>query len=62
MKPPRCPLCHTPLRPDDDAAKPWRPFCSERCQQLDLARWLDGDYAIPGPAVDPIAVDPDRDE
>jgi len=23
------------------------PFCSERCQLLDLSRWLDGDYRIP---------------
>jgi endogenous inhibitor of DNA gyrase (YacG/DUF329 family) len=22
-------------------------FCSERCQQVDLGRWLSGDYAIP---------------
>jgi endogenous inhibitor of DNA gyrase (YacG/DUF329 family) len=25
-----------------------RPFCSKRCKDLDLARWLAGDYAIPG--------------
>lgn len=24
------------------------PFCSARCQQIDLGRWLKGDYAIPG--------------
>jgi len=24
-----------------------RPFCSKRCQQLDLARWLDGSYRVP---------------
>jgi hypothetical protein len=24
-----------------------RPFCSKRCRDLDLARWLDGRYAIP---------------
>ena len=28
----------------------WRPFCSERCQLLDLAHWLDGDYRVEGPA------------
>jgi endogenous inhibitor of DNA gyrase (YacG/DUF329 family) len=26
----------------------WRPFCSERCKLLDLARWADGAYAVPG--------------
>ena len=25
----------------------FRPFCSERCQLIDLGRWLEGDYAIP---------------
>jgi hypothetical protein len=24
-----------------------QPFCSKRCQQLDLARWLDGSYRVP---------------
>jgi len=32
----------------------WRPFCSERCKLLDLGRWLDGRYRIPG---DPVADD-----
>jgi len=26
----------------------WQPFCSERCQLQDLARWTDGSYRIPG--------------
>ena len=30
----------------------WRPFCSQRCQQEDQARWADGTYRVPGPAVD----------
>ncbi|MCL4108730.1 UNVERIFIED_CONTAM: hypothetical protein GTU68_049071 [Idotea baltica] len=25
----------------------YRPFCSKRCADLDLAKWLDGRYAIP---------------
>jgi len=25
----------------------WRPFCSERCQLQDLARWADGTYKVP---------------
>ena len=24
------------------------PFCSARCQQIDLGRWLKGDYVIAG--------------
>ena len=38
-----CVLCHT--RPVDAA---WRPFCSERCQMQDLARWADGRYRVAG--------------
>jgi hypothetical protein len=29
------------------AVAPWRPFCSERCRLLDLARWVDGTYRVP---------------
>jgi uncharacterized protein len=29
----------------------WRPFCSERCRNEDLARWADGRYQVPGEAV-----------
>ena len=38
---PLCVLCHT--RPVDER---WRPFCSERCRNEDLARWADGRYAV----------------
>jgi len=37
----RCPICR---RPTELA---YRPFCSKRCADLDLARWFRGDYAIP---------------
>ncbi|MCB9944391.1 MAG: DNA gyrase inhibitor YacG [Geminicoccaceae bacterium] len=36
----RCPLCG---RPRDEA---FRPFCSARCRDVDLAKWLDGSYAV----------------
>lgn len=36
-----CPVC---TRPSDAA---YRPFCSRRCADVDLARWLNGSYAIP---------------
>jgi endogenous inhibitor of DNA gyrase (YacG/DUF329 family) len=26
---------------------PWAPFCSQRCKDVDLGRWLRGDYRIP---------------
>jgi endogenous inhibitor of DNA gyrase (YacG/DUF329 family) len=41
----RCPICRRV------AAEATRPFCSERCAQVDLGHWLTGSYAIPaGPA------------
>jgi endogenous inhibitor of DNA gyrase (YacG/DUF329 family) len=49
---PLCVHCHkVPIAPD------WRPFCSERCKLLDLARWVDGGFRIAG---DPV-LDPDDD-
>jgi len=38
---PRCPICAGRTEPA------WRPFCSRRCADLDLGRWLSGAYAIP---------------
>lgn len=37
----RCPICGR------EPAAPHRPFCSARCAQIDLGRWLTGAYAIP---------------
>ena len=37
----KCPMCG---RPAEDE---FRPFCSRRCTDLDLQRWLSGRYAIP---------------
>jgi uncharacterized protein len=42
----RCPICSEPT----DAA--YRPFCSARCRDVDLSRWLKGGYAIPGGQAD----------
>ena len=38
---PRCPICGKPRDPT------YRPFCSKRCADIDLGRWLTGRYAIP---------------
>ena len=41
-QPPRaCPICGKP------AATRFRPFCSGRCKDVDLNRWLSGNYVIP---------------
>ena len=36
-----CPICGKPPMPQ------YRPFCSARCAQIDLGRWLKGNYSIP---------------
>lgn len=36
-----CPICGKP------AEARFRPFCSKRCADVDLNRWLTGGYAIP---------------
>lgn len=36
-----CPICGKP------AFEAHKPFCSERCRDVDLNRWLSGSYAIP---------------
>ncbi len=43
-----CPICGKPTEPAH------RPFCSKRCAEIDLGRWLKGAYAVPGPPVDKI--------
>jgi endogenous inhibitor of DNA gyrase (YacG/DUF329 family) len=30
----------------------YKPFCSKRCADVDLARWFSGAYVVPGRAVD----------
>jgi len=34
----------------------WRPFCSERCRNEDLARWVDGRYRVAGDS-EPVPTD-----
>jgi uncharacterized protein len=41
-KAPDCPICGKPRDPQ------CAPFCSKRCADVDLHRWLKGNYVIPG--------------
>ncbi len=41
-----CPICKRPLDEHKGALR-FRPFCSKRCAEVDLGRWLKGSYAIP---------------
>ncbi len=42
----KCPQCKQPTVPD------YRPFCSKRCADIDLGRWLTGSYVIAGANAD----------
>ena len=37
----KCPICGRPTQ------APFRPFCSKRCADIDLQRWLSGRYVVP---------------
>lgn len=41
-----CPIC------GKESAERYRPFCSRRCSDVDLGRWLTGAYVVPGPEVE----------
>jgi hypothetical protein len=47
-----CPICGKPKDPA------YKPFCSKRCADVDLSRWLKGSYAIPAVEID----DPDTED
>lgn len=46
----RCPICNRA------EIRPGSRFCSDRCQTIDLGRWLKGDYAVP------VKAEPNPDE
>jgi endogenous inhibitor of DNA gyrase (YacG/DUF329 family) len=41
VRQPACPICGKPMVTE------FRPFCSKRCADVDLNRWLSGVYAVP---------------
>ncbi|HWS02432.1 MAG TPA: DNA gyrase inhibitor YacG [Gammaproteobacteria bacterium] len=43
-----CPTCATPVTWGPQS--PFRPFCSERCRQIDLGVWASDGYCVPGSA------------
>jgi uncharacterized protein len=49
-----CPECAKPTMDK------YRPFCSKRCADLDLGRWLNGSYAIPVVEEDSGSLDTDE--
>jgi len=52
----KCPICGKPAQPD------YRPFCSKRCADVDLQRWLRGAYAVPAVEDDDASPDAPGDD
>ena len=56
----KCPICGKP------AVEAYKPFCSKRCADVDLNRWLSGGYVIPAREDEPTGDDdvflPDDDD
>ncbi|MEE8273954.1 MAG: DNA gyrase inhibitor YacG [Alphaproteobacteria bacterium] len=51
----RCLVCTRPM------SRRFAPFCSRHCADIDLGRWLDGTYVIPGRERESAASDGDSD-
>ncbi|MBS1182487.1 MAG: hypothetical protein H6Q99_2367 [Proteobacteria bacterium] len=51
----RCPNCGAPSDPL------FKPFCSKRCKDVDLNRWLKGVYSIPVVEDDDLPMPDDED-
>lgn len=54
----KCPTCQRPVVWSTDNA--WRPFCSERCKQVDLGAWAAERFAIPGEPAEQDDIPPAR--
>ena len=52
----KCPVCGKPRD------RKYNPFCSRRCADVDLGRWLKGNYVIPGEERSGIVGPSDEDE
>ena len=47
----KCPICGKPDA-NFDSPKESLPFCSKRCKNADLGKWLEGHYSVSGPLSD----------
>jgi endogenous inhibitor of DNA gyrase (YacG/DUF329 family) len=57
-----CPRCGKQI--DADESKPLPPsfpFCSERCRLIDLGKWFDEEYRVPGKPALPQTPPPDEE-
>jgi endogenous inhibitor of DNA gyrase (YacG/DUF329 family) len=56
----KCPVCAK--RTAWSAENRFRPFCSERCKQIDLGAWASGEYRIPIAQGDPAQALPTEED
>ncbi|MDO1560370.1 DNA gyrase inhibitor YacG [Brevundimonas sp. 2R-24] len=52
-----CPICRRA-----ETVPQYQPFCSKRCADVDLNRWLSGRYAVPGAPASRLAEDEDESD
>ena len=45
----RCPTCDKQFQPAESTALP---FCSHRCRQIDLGRWLNEEQRVPAKSLE----------
>ena len=50
-----CPICAR------EAEAKFRPFCSKRCADVDLARWVNGSYTVPSEREEEIDIDVEQE-
>jgi hypothetical protein len=50
----KCPICNAPT------LHRFRPFCSQRCADIDLGRWVKGSYRVPTDEAPEGEAPPDR--
>ena len=56
----RCPICKKTS--DASPANRYRPFCSERCQMIDLGTWAGEQYSVAGGPIDDHEHPQDREQ
>lgn len=51
-----CPNC------GEETTQKFRPFCSKRCADIDLAKWLNGSYAVPSQREEDLEADVEAED
>lgn len=55
----KCPTCGKSVDWQDNT---FRPFCSERCKLVDLGKWVNEEYRVPGREVSPEPNEQDEEQ